>query len=40
MLKTHLAFKDELKNYRNPTMKLTGMVTSGELIRVVREGYL
>ena len=39
MLKTHLVLMDELKDYRNPAMKITSMVKNGELTRVVRGLY-
>ena len=39
MLKTHLVLMDELKGYRNPAMKITSMVKTGELTRVVRGLY-
>ena len=39
MLKTHLVLMDELKSYRNPAMKITSMVKTGELTRVVRGLY-
>jgi len=39
MLKTHLVLLDELKSYRNPAMKITSLVKTGELTRVVRGLY-
>ena len=39
MLKTHLVLMDELKSYRNPAMKITSLVKTGELTRVVRGLY-
>ena len=39
MLKTHLVLVDELKDYRNPAMKITGLVKAGKLARVVRGLY-
>lgn len=39
MLKTHLVLVDELKGYRNPAMKIAGLVNAGKLTRVVRGLY-
>ena len=39
MLKTHLVLIEELKDYRNPAMKINGMLKTGELTRVVRGLY-
>ena len=39
MLKTYLVLMDELKSYRNPAMKITSLVKTGELTRVVRGLY-
>lgn len=39
MLKTYLVLVDELKGYRNPAMKITGLVKASKLTRVVRGLY-
>ena len=39
MTKTHLVLMDELKGYVNPSAKITRMVKSGELTRVIRGLY-